>query len=173
MHVDINVKYNAGAYVTNTVRGVRASSTSSAQRAAEVFGEKYFGPSFVEVAPQSTDFLAHGVKTTPLSTAFRVHGDDRAFAWCWQSGLIDIGEAAPEGALLFAAGPRRALEEQITAAARHGTGKSKGLLLVPGVPEARNPDAAVEALISFVEWRAERNGVHQVVFSRDARELTR
>lgn len=41
--VEISVKFSAGAHVTNTVRGVRASSTASAQQAADAFGRKFFG----------------------------------------------------------------------------------------------------------------------------------
>lgn len=155
MHVDIKVKFRAGAHVTNTVRGIRASSTCSGLDAAASFGRKYFGPSFL--------------RATLEACGYRVHGEERAVAWCWQTGRIEIGEAAPEGAIAFAAGPRRALEEEISGAARHGQGKSKGLLLVPGVPEAETPDAALDALIAFVDWRAKKNGHHQVVFGRGAR----
>ncbi len=152
MHIDINVKYSSGAYVTQTVRGIRASSTCSPLDAAASFGRKYFGPSFIEATPQTNDF--------------RVRCDDRAIAWCWQSGRIEIGETAPKGALAFAHGPRRALEEVMRVAARHGQGASKGLLLVPGVPEADTPDGRLEALMAWVEWRQGRNGHHQVFFSR-------
>lgn len=41
--VEITVKFSAGAHITNTVRGVRASSTASAQQAADAFGQKFFG----------------------------------------------------------------------------------------------------------------------------------
>lgn len=41
--VDIYVKYTSGAYVTNTVRGQRASSTSSAESAAAGLARKLFG----------------------------------------------------------------------------------------------------------------------------------
>lgn len=44
--IDVLVKFSAGAHVTNTVRGVRASSTASAQQAAEAFGRKFFGQGF-------------------------------------------------------------------------------------------------------------------------------
>lgn len=44
--IDITVKYSAGAYATNTIGGKRASSTTSAQRAAESLGDKVFGTSF-------------------------------------------------------------------------------------------------------------------------------
>jgi hypothetical protein len=155
MHIDIRATYRSGAYVTNTVRGIRASSTCSGLDAATAFGRKYFGPSFREATAEASDY--------------RVHADDRAVAWCWQTGRIEIGESVPEGAIAFAAGPRRALEEEISAAARHGQGKSKGLLLVPGVPEAETPDAALYALIAFIDWRAKKNGHHQVFFGRDAR----
>jgi hypothetical protein len=74
-HVDlvINVRFSCGAYVTNTVRGVRASSTSSAQRAADAFGEKYFGKGFAQAVEQagaeasSYRFVVSGTNAEPLS----------------------------------------------------------------------------------------------------------
>lgn len=40
---DIYVKYTSGAYVTNTIRGQRASSTNSAEIAAAGLARKLFG----------------------------------------------------------------------------------------------------------------------------------
>lgn len=41
--IEITVKYSAGAYATNAVRGQRASSTTCARMAAESLGRKVFG----------------------------------------------------------------------------------------------------------------------------------
>lgn len=51
MQVEIAVRFTAGANVTNTVRGVRASSTASAQAAADAFGAKFFGSGFMHARP--------------------------------------------------------------------------------------------------------------------------
>ena len=40
---EIAVRYTAGAHVTNTINGKRASSTSSAEEAARVMCRKLFG----------------------------------------------------------------------------------------------------------------------------------
>lgn len=40
---DIYVQYVSGAFVTNTIRGQRASSTTSAERAAHALAGKLFG----------------------------------------------------------------------------------------------------------------------------------
>jgi hypothetical protein len=71
--VEITVRFSAGAHVTNTVLGVRASSTSSAQRAADAFGEKYFGKGFVKALELrgsdagSSRFAVVGTNADPLS----------------------------------------------------------------------------------------------------------
>lgn len=46
MEIDCRVHFSAGAYVTNTVRGQRASSTCDAQSAAQRLGEKLLGAAF-------------------------------------------------------------------------------------------------------------------------------
>lgn len=89
-------------------------------------------------------------------------------AWCWASGLIEIGDALPPdtpeggGAIEIARGPRYALKGQMSAVARHGKGASVGKLLVPGVPEADTEDAKFEALMRWLAWLGkakERDGV--------------
>lgn len=71
-------------------------------------------------------------------------------AYCWKSGLIELGQRVPSGAIEIATGPAKPLREMIEVVSRHAyDGKS---LLVPGVPEADNKDAAVDALIAFKDW---------------------
>lgn len=78
-------------------------------------------------------------------------------AWCWASGLIEIGDAMPadradgSGAIQIATGPRYALEGQITALARHSRDIGVDRLFVPGVPEAGDPRAAVDALVAWLK----------------------
>lgn len=101
-------------------------------------------------------------------------------AWCWASGLIELGETPPapnpdgSGAIVIARGPKSWLVAVIQAVARHGYGASAGKLLMPGVPEAEfEGENPVMALESFVEWCAKGNGhrhQHGVVFAIESDE---
>jgi len=73
-------------------------------------------------------------------------------AYCWASGLIELGETVPEGAIKLAEGPKANLKVVMDGLARHGQGRSDGTLLVPGVPEAADQHAAGDALRQFIEW---------------------
>jgi len=79
-------------------------------------------------------------------------------AWCWASGLIEIGNTAPidspngAGAILIATGPKYSLKNFIAIVARHGKGTCVGQLIVPGVPEASNAGEALQALINWLKW---------------------
>lgn len=75
-------------------------------------------------------------------------------AYAWRSGRIDFGRKAPEGALPIAKGPAKKIKRIISATARHAY--DGVTLLVPGVPEAANDDAALDALIVFRNWIAPR-----------------
>ncbi|MCD6663481.1 MAG: hypothetical protein LT082_08785 [Comamonas sp.] len=95
-------------------------------------------------------------------------------AWCWASGLIEIGDAIPAespdggGAIEIARGPRYALDAQVGALARHGQGASSGKLLVPGVPEAGTQEAAGDALARWLAWCGARKSRDGVVWARAA-----
>lgn len=66
---------------------------------------------------------------------------------CWRSGEVEIVSRAPEGSATLMTGPRSRLEKLLIAHARHGyDGKT---LLVPGLPEAGDEDAAVRAIQLF------------------------
>lgn len=94
------------------------------------------------------------------------------FAWCWASGLIEMGPTRPanepdgSGAIVFATGGKAHLESVVSVLARHGY---DGTLLVPGIPESElTGQQPLEALIKFVDWAANGNGRrsrHGVVFS--------
>jgi len=85
-------------------------------------------------------------------------------AWCWASGLIEIGDTPPDdkadgsGAIVIANGPKSSLEVTLSVKARHGQGASAGKLLIPGVPEAESKRAAADALAVWLEWCAKSNG---------------
>lgn len=71
-------------------------------------------------------------------------------AWAWASGLIEFGSKLPDGALPIASScNEKALTETVEMLARHGYGESKGKLLVPGIPEAEDQNAARIALTRF------------------------
>ena len=75
-------------------------------------------------------------------------------AYCWGSGRIQFTEKTtiPNGALLIATLPGRRLRKIVASLARHGMGASKGILFVPGVPEAEATGAdPIKALIRFTE----------------------
>ncbi len=78
-----------------------------------------------------------------------------AIAYCWADGLIEItdDEEAPEGALTICTtdGTPDALFDMLCGKARFAKPRTDPpTLLVPGVPEADSPMAAVDALIA---WR--------------------
>lgn len=150
--IDISVREGLGTYQTNTVQKMRASCTAGARQTAERLGEKLFGLSLSDV--KQVPFNGPRGTTRWQLTA------KEYFAWCWQSGLIDVGPKAPEGAIVFAKGMERPLVEVINVYARHGMGAAADQLLVPGVPEAEEGDPKVDALTKWVNWCAINNGSH-------------
>jgi hypothetical protein len=78
-------------------------------------------------------------------------------AWCWASGLIEIGDAMPVdtpdgcGAIEIARGAKSELQLAMSVMARHGYGDSAGKLLVPGVPECGNERDKADALAGWLK----------------------
>jgi uncharacterized protein YaaQ len=69
-------------------------------------------------------------------------------AYAWASGLIEFGNAIPDGALPILVGQEeKAVKEVIDVLARHS--RINNQLLVPGVPEAYDQHSAMDALIYF------------------------
>lgn len=172
MKVKLKIRDQDGAYSTNLIHGVRASSTSSAAAAAERFGAKYFGPAFVAARPLQPE-AASG-----QWALWEAEADPKYYAWCWATGKIETGAVLPVddadggGAVTFASGPQRALEAALGTLARHGY--KEGVLLAPGVPEAEDQNAGMDALLKWVDWCAQGNrsaNRHQVVFSHDRTKL--
>ncbi|MBX9944918.1 MAG: host nuclease inhibitor protein [Reyranella sp.] len=75
-------------------------------------------------------------------------------AWCWASGVIGFGRSVPEGALPIMKGPSKKLRAFVEVRARHAY--DGVTLLVPGVPEAPDQGAALDALHQWLDWNAER-----------------
>lgn len=73
------------------------------------------------------------------------------YAYCWFDGLIEFGQAVPEGALAVARAPKgnRKLRTAVSTWAIPGDdGKT---LLVPGMPTAKNPYYAMQAVKRFID----------------------
>ena len=92
-------------------------------------------------------------------------------AWCWATGLIDIGDSMPtdsadgSGAIEIARGPKYALKGRLEVVARHGY--TKGQLLVPGVPEADSQEAKGDALAAWLAWCGKRKNRDGVIFAKE------
>ena len=74
------------------------------------------------------------------------------YALCDATGVITFAPRIPHDlrALPIARGPRKKLIAAITGVARHAYDGET--LLVPGVPEASDQTAALDALLRFKEW---------------------
>lgn len=91
-------------------------------------------------------------------------------AWCWASGLIEFGNELPNAdAIEIARGPHYAIRGQVGVHARHGYGDNKGKLLVPGVPEAANQLAGLEALDRWLKQINRRKPRDGVIFSKEVK----
>ena len=89
-------------------------------------------------------------------------------AWCWASGLIEIGTELPSSnAIEIARGPQFAIKGQLGVYARHGHGNNAGKLLVPGVPEAANQAEGMKALSQWLKWINKRKPKDGVIFAKD------
>lgn len=71
-------------------------------------------------------------------------------AYCFASGQIEFGEKIPSGALPIARGPKKPLMEWLDGVSRHAYDGET--LLVPGIPEAPDQSAALDALKRFTLW---------------------
>lgn len=70
-------------------------------------------------------------------------------AYCWRSGIIEFGPYVPEGAITLAVGEEAVVRDAVDVIARHGY--TPGVLLVSGVPEAEDSDAACLAVLTMRE----------------------
>lgn len=110
-------------------------------------------------------------KTCPRCGCRSYYDCTPEIAWCWWSGLIEIGDAAPpdhpdgSGVIVIANGQKYALRAKLSAMARHGKGESAGKLFVPGVPEASTSKTKADALEKWLAWATRSRGRDGVVFS--------
>lgn len=100
-------------------------------------------------------------KVCPKCKCKRYYDMTPQVAWCWATGLIETGEAMPankddgSGAILIAKGPKSKLLMVLSGVVRFSY---QGEMLVPGIPEADDSDARVDALKAWHAWCAKRNG---------------
>lgn len=71
-------------------------------------------------------------------------------AYCWATGVIGFAATEPEGAITIASGPDKQVRELIAGTCR--LAHDNKTWLVPGVPEAADQTAAVDALIAYRNW---------------------
>ncbi|XHS78520.1 hypothetical protein ACFJGW_00690 [Burkholderiaceae bacterium UC74_6] len=91
-------------------------------------------------------------------------------AYCGPNGVIHFGPATPKHSVEIVRGPEGRVRRYIDIVARHGY--DKGLLLVPGMPEADDENAARAALKSFVEWASANAGADRsFVWNRNAEAM--
>ena len=71
------------------------------------------------------------------------------YAQACRNGIIEFTEEPNEGAIAIVHGPAEKVRGIVDVGARHA--HERGVLLVPGVPEAGGDDVA--ALCALIEWR--------------------
>lgn len=77
-------------------------------------------------------------------------GHRKIYAVADRRGVIEFTPVVEAGMLPVARGYPRQLRELICATARHAY--DGATLLVPGVPEARSDDKALDALVAYRDW---------------------
>ncbi len=68
-------------------------------------------------------------------------------AFVWRSGQVKVGDVVPDGAIEIAEGDDYALRTAIMAVSTRAYDERS--YMVPGIPEAEDDDAAMEALLAF------------------------
>lgn len=110
--------------------------------------------------------ISMSVKTCPKCGCKSYYDMRPQVAWCWASGLIEVGDQPPSdgsdgsGPIVLARGPKSSLTVALNVTARRGLGANGGKLFVPGVAEAERGTAGVDALCNWLEWCAKRTVNH-------------
>lgn len=92
-------------------------------------------------------------------------------AWCWRSGRIEVGDNLPDagpegdGPIRIADGPKAFLQGRLEVVARHAY--ERGVLLVPGVPEAEDEQAALKALSDWLKWCGKSRARDGITFAEE------
>lgn len=109
---------------------------------------------------RSNRFVGCTEKTCPRCGCKSYYDQSPQVAWCWASGLIEVGAAMPvdkpdgSGAIKVAVGPKSELDLALNVLARRGY--ETGVRLVPGVPEAADQLGAGNALAEWLRWCQKR-----------------
>lgn len=74
--------------------------------------------------------------------------------YCWQSGHLEFGTAAPEGTITIATVRNKAERAKVEVCCRHS--RHNDDLLIPGIPEAESEEAAIDALVIFCQQLRQR-----------------
>lgn len=80
-----------------------------------------------------------------------------ATAYCYRSGEIRVGLRCPNGAIPLAYGSEYQLRKAVRTRSRPSYGGN--IHLVPGVPEAVDEDAGIEAARQFSAWLTKGNAL--------------
>lgn len=77
-------------------------------------------------------------------------------AYCFRNGEIKFGLHVPKGAISFVKGPADRVRELVLARCRYSYPSQPRagdeVPLVPGIPEAKNEEKALDALTQFANW---------------------
>lgn len=76
-------------------------------------------------------------------------------AYCFASGEIQLSKLVPGGAVVLATGTKTELKREIDVVAR--LAYDNRTHLVPGVPESRSVESAINAVVAFVKWAKSRS----------------
>lgn len=150
-HTDFRVTRGGAENVTSTVRGERASSTSSAQIAAERLGEKLYGPALIRVLKTGED--------STFVDLWRAEADEDHWASCDDEGLVYVMPVIPPLNTGLAHGPKRALLLTLSSVLEPlGRTVLDKKLIVLGVAEAATREAKDLAIAAWLRKQSARNG---------------
>lgn len=146
---EITVKDAGGAYATATYKGQKASSTASAQEACTRLGRKIYGKGFRHVLrcdamPDDAANMSRWMITSKYIINASVN----------QEGAITFGTTVPPFHTLLATGPEDALQAVLEVLC----GTCRPYLYVPGMKEAADDQAAIDALMKFAAFHRSGNG---------------
>lgn len=89
-------------------------------------------------------------------------------AYCDATGVIKFGPTVPEGSLPIVKGEEKDVKELIQVTSRHAWPRvpdpEKQVYLVPGIPEAADQQAAMNALIAFKAWLQKGKHANKFIF---------
>ena len=76
------------------------------------------------------------------------------YAYCDATGVIKFGDFVPDSSLEIMQGDDKLVRNTMVSIARHAY--DGVTLLVPGIPEAKDQNEGIDALIKFKQWIKDR-----------------